>query len=191
MPYYDLFGTESPYPNLPCKLPLSVLLLCSMTHYDIITIGNDIVLDIHCDVTMCNDVATCTYDITMHNGIAVSLSYYVSLHPIIMYHYTQLLCITTPNYYGSLHPIMYHYTQLLWITTPNYYIAVIPVNSLKLYINIKINIKSIVVWHKNKNKFGVTICENHVHCFLVGIFHSSCRLMQYPYTKTIQMLSTE
>ncbi len=40
--------------------------------------------DIHCDITMSNDVAMCTYHaITLHNGIA-----YESL----------LLCITTPNY---------------------------------------------------------------------------------------------
>ncbi len=55
------------------RLPLCTLLLCSMTHYDITMghnisgdaplchlIGNDGARDIHCDVTMGNDVAICT-----------------------------------------------------------------------------------------------------------------------------------
>ncbi len=40
-------------------LPLYTLLLCSTTLYDI-TMGNDIIRDIHCDVTMSNDIAICT-----------------------------------------------------------------------------------------------------------------------------------
>ncbi len=41
------------------------------------TIGNDVARDIHCDVTMSNDVAMCKYhvyhDITMHNDVAINL----------------------------------------------------------------------------------------------------------------------
>ncbi len=38
------------------RLPLCILSLCSMTHYDI-TIGNDVANDAHCNITMGNDVA--------------------------------------------------------------------------------------------------------------------------------------
>ncbi len=59
-----------------------------VTHYDIIMAknidrdahfeGNDMASDIHCDVTMSNDVAMCIYrGITMHRGIAMDLFYYV------------------------------------------------------------------------------------------------------------------
>ncbi len=54
-------------------LPLCVLRLCSMTHYDITmahdvardahcgtTIGSDVARDIHCDATLDNDIAMCT-----------------------------------------------------------------------------------------------------------------------------------
>ncbi len=54
---------------------------------------------------------------------------------------------------------------LLCITTPTY-ITVLPVNSLKLYTyTIEINFKSIIVWHKDKNKFVVIIRGDHVYCF--------------------------
>ncbi len=41
------------------RLPLSTLLLCSMTHYDI-TMGNNVARDIHCDVRISNDITMCT-----------------------------------------------------------------------------------------------------------------------------------
>ncbi len=51
------------------RLPLWAWLLCSMTHYDI-TLGTDVASDVHCDITM-------------SNGIATSLFYYVLLCPIM------------------------------------------------------------------------------------------------------------
>ncbi len=70
------------------------------------------------------------------------------------------------------------------LNRPNYDITVSLVNSLKLYTYaIEINIQSIVVWHKNKNKFMVITCS----LFSVGIFHEYI----YSYTKTIHMISTE
>ncbi len=43
----------------------------------------------------------------------------------------------------------------------------------KLYTKtIKINIQSKVVRHKNKNKFVVIICGDHVNCFYVGILRT-------------------
>ncbi len=58
------------------RLPLCALLLCFMIYYDITmghdiardaTMGTDIARDIHCDVTMGNDIAVCTYN-WQHNG---------------------------------------------------------------------------------------------------------------------------
>ncbi len=52
------------------------IFLESLWHYN----DNDIVWDIHCDVTMSNYIATCTYHaITMHNDIAMSFFYNVLL----------------------------------------------------------------------------------------------------------------
>ncbi len=53
-----------------------------------ITMGKAIVRDIHCDITMSNDVVMCTYHgITMHNYIAMNITFF-------------LLCILCfmPNY---------------------------------------------------------------------------------------------
>ncbi len=46
MPYYGLFLHNILYTHLHWILPLCVLRLCSMTHYDI-TMGNDIARDAH------------------------------------------------------------------------------------------------------------------------------------------------
>ncbi len=47
-------------------------------------IGNDVTWDIHCDVTMNNYVAMCTYhDFTMHNDMDMNL-----------YLYYELLCLS-------------------------------------------------------------------------------------------------
>ncbi len=54
------------------------------------------------------------------------------------------------------------------------------------------------LWSISNQKYGIKLrtsswwspCPDHVHWFLVGIFHSSCRFMKYPYTKTIPMIST-
>ncbi len=57
-----------------CRLPLCVLLVCSMTHYDI-TMGSDIAREANCNITMGNDVArNIHYNITMSNGIAMCTS---------------------------------------------------------------------------------------------------------------------
>ncbi len=39
--------------------------------------GNDVARDIHCDVTMNNDVPMCTCGITMHNDVLMNLLYYI------------------------------------------------------------------------------------------------------------------
>ncbi len=55
-----------------------------MTHYDI-TIGNDVVKDIHCDIIMGHDVAIGTYHyVTMHTDVARTLIY-VLLCPIMIF----------------------------------------------------------------------------------------------------------
>ncbi len=52
--------------------------------------GNDIAMDIHCDITMGNDDAMCIYNgITMHNDIAMNL----------------LLGITPPNFDIAVSPV--------------------------------------------------------------------------------------
>ncbi len=82
-----IFGGDYPCAHYSLwKLPLCILLLCSMAHYaqcvtiaksapcgirvgndvarDIncdVTIGNGVARDINCDVTIGNDVAMCTY----------------------------------------------------------------------------------------------------------------------------------
>ncbi len=59
------------------------LILCDIQACDLwmathdITMGNDIARDVHCEITMSNDVAMCTYGITMHNDVAMNLFYYV------------------------------------------------------------------------------------------------------------------
>ncbi len=45
-----------------------------MTHYDI-TMGNNIARDIHCDVTMSNEVAIYAY-ITMYDNVVMNLFMY-------------------------------------------------------------------------------------------------------------------
>ncbi len=40
--------------------------------------GNEVARDIHCDITMSNYLAICTYHgITMHNDVAMNLFYYL------------------------------------------------------------------------------------------------------------------
>ncbi len=47
--------------------------------------GNDFVMDIHCDVTMGSEVAMCTYHgMGMHNDVAMGLFFYVLLHQIMI-----------------------------------------------------------------------------------------------------------
>ncbi len=77
MPYYGLFSCDLHILDLRWRshlCSLLALLLCSMTHYDITighnivrdarhcgtTMGNNIARDIHCDITMDNDIAMCT-----------------------------------------------------------------------------------------------------------------------------------
>ncbi len=116
------------------------------------------------------------YDITMGKVIArdtlfVTSQWVMTLlgKQIVMSQWViTLLCIH--------HNAQWHcYEPLLWcITTPTFDIVVSPINSLKLYTyTIKINIKSIVVEHKNKTKFVVIICRDHVHWFWSGYFMSS------------------
>ncbi len=94
----------------------------------------------HFGITMDNNIAMDIHcDITMGNDIAMC-----TYHGITM----------DNGCYEAL---------LLRITTPNYDIAVSLVNSLKVYTN-KINIQSIVVWHKNKN---------------IRIIHSSYGVVKY------------
>ncbi len=50
-------------PRSPWRSPLSALLLCSMTHYDI-TMGNGVGRNIHCDVKKSNDVSMEVYTMT-------------------------------------------------------------------------------------------------------------------------------
>ncbi len=53
---------------------MTLLGMCIVKSQWVMTIARDI----HCDVTMSNDVAMCTYHgITMHNDVAVNLFYYV------------------------------------------------------------------------------------------------------------------
>ncbi len=62
------------------------LLLCYMTHYDL-TMDNDIVRDINCDIIMGHHIDVCTYahhDITMHTDVARMLIYYVLQCPIMI-----------------------------------------------------------------------------------------------------------
>ncbi len=44
--------------------------------YDI-TMGNDIARDMHCDVTMTNEIAVYNHGITKHYDIAMNLLYYI------------------------------------------------------------------------------------------------------------------
>ncbi len=69
-----------------------------MTHYDITMdhdiakdaplwhqAGNDVTRDIHCNITIVNDVAMCIYHgITMHNNIARNLFCYVLLCQVLI-----------------------------------------------------------------------------------------------------------
>ncbi len=94
------------------------------------------------------------YDITMGNNITSDVYCNITMsNDVAMCTYMTSKCIT----------------MLLWASFYSVLLCritfVILVNSLKLYTNIKINIKSIVVLHKNKNKFMVIICGDHAHCF--------------------------
>ncbi len=56
-----------------------------MTHYDI-TIGNDVASDVHCEIIMSHGIVMGTYhDVTMHTDVAMTLIYYVLLHPIMIF----------------------------------------------------------------------------------------------------------
>ncbi len=50
-----------------------------------------------------------------------------------------------------------------------------------------------LVWNKNMNKFMLdpSGLENTFSCFCVGLFHSSFRLVKYPYTITTYMFSPD
>ncbi len=80
------------------RLLLCALLLCSMINYDITmghdvawdaTLRNDIARDTHCDVTMGDGIAVCTY------------------HGKTMDNEPLLLCITTPNYDIAVSPVSF------------------------------------------------------------------------------------
>ncbi len=74
MPYYGLFSWDLHVLHLWWRSPLCsllVILLCSLTHYDI-TIGHDVARMPHCGTTIGNDVArNIHYDITMDNEVAM------------------------------------------------------------------------------------------------------------------------
>ncbi len=54
------------------------LIMTSQWVMTLLGMGNDIARDIHCDATMSNGFAMCTYHgITMQNDIAMNLFYYV------------------------------------------------------------------------------------------------------------------
>ncbi len=54
--------------------PVCTTSIFYMTHYDI-TMGNNIARDIHCDVTMSNEVAIYAY-ITMYDNVVMNLFMY-------------------------------------------------------------------------------------------------------------------
>ncbi len=106
-PYYHLIPVFMPYygPNgisitrSPVEIPFRALLFegikyctllfCSMTHYDI-TIGNNVAMDVHCEIIMGHSIVMGTYhDVTMHTNaasdVATTLIYYVLLHPIMIF----------------------------------------------------------------------------------------------------------
>ncbi len=54
-----------------------------MTHYDIT--GNDVAGDVHYEIIMGHSIVVGTYhDVTMHTDVAMILTYYVLLHPIMI-----------------------------------------------------------------------------------------------------------
>ncbi len=56
-----------------------------MTHYDI-TIGNDVARDVKYEIIMGHSIDVGTYhDVTMHTDVAMTLIYYVLLHPIMIF----------------------------------------------------------------------------------------------------------
>ncbi len=59
-----------------------------MTHYDI-TIVNDVARDVHYEIMMGHSIVVGTYhDVTMHTDVAMTLIYYVLLHPIMIFLYS-------------------------------------------------------------------------------------------------------
>ncbi len=57
--------------------------------HNVQSMGNDFARDIHRDVTMSNDIAMCTYGITMHSDVAMNLFYYVfsAICLIVLFYY--------------------------------------------------------------------------------------------------------
>jgi hypothetical protein len=52
-------------------------------------------------------------------------SYYIQIHTVTIYRYTQLLCTDTHSYYIRIHTVtIYRYTQLLYTDTHSYYIQI-------------------------------------------------------------------
>ncbi len=98
MPYYGLFWTESPYPDLQWRFPSEHYFLWDhivdntfLSHYDI-TIANDVAMDVHCDLIIGHDVVMGKYhDVTMQTDVARMLTY-VLLHPIMIFIFSVLKC---------------------------------------------------------------------------------------------------
>ncbi len=96
----------------------------------------------HCGITMGNDIARdIHYDITMGNLTLLCVNIMAS-----QWIMTLLWNSFAMNYYTKLWYSCFHRKRF----------KIVP-------ITITINIQSIVVWHKNKNKFVVIICGQHVH----------------------------
>ncbi len=56
-----------------------------MTRYDII-IGNDVAMDVHCEIIMGHGIVVGTYhDVTVHTDVATTLIYYVLIYPIMIF----------------------------------------------------------------------------------------------------------
>ncbi len=67
----------------------SIRKITMTTHFDI-TMGNDISRDIHCDITLSNYFAMCTYHgITMYSEVTMNILYYIfcALRLIVLFYY--------------------------------------------------------------------------------------------------------
>ncbi len=125
-----------------------------------IKMGNDIARDTHCNTTMCNDIAR-----DIHCDVTMS-------NDVVMCTSQCIITLLWTSFYVLLHLFifLFHHKTLYNCTHKS--------------------LKSIIVWHKNKNKFMVITMWRSCSLVLVGIFHSSWGFMKYLYTKTIHMIST-
>ncbi len=86
--YYAVLWPErnSVLSMLFCEDHLVDLHFCSRNHYDITILGNDVVRDILCFITMSHDIVMGAYHgLTMHTDVARTLIYYVLLCPIMIF----------------------------------------------------------------------------------------------------------